>query len=100
MFLLLTTRREELRAFTWKEIGMAARKKAGRKKAGRKKAGRKATAGEAMIISKSRVKAAATRCNVGATFYGALDDQVREAIKTAEDRALANGRKTLRPQDV
>ncbi len=100
MFLLLTTRREELRAFTWKEIGMAARKKARRKKAGRKKAGRKATAGEAMIISKSRVKAAATRCNVGATFYGALDDQVREAIKTAEDRALANGRKTLRPQDV
>ncbi|MEE8313316.1 MAG: hypothetical protein V3R91_03270 [Myxococcota bacterium] len=78
----------------------AGRKKAGRKKAGRKKAGRKATAGEAMIISKSRVKAAATRCNVGATFYGALDDQVREAIKAAEDRALANGRKTLRPQDV
>ena len=100
MSMLLTTRREELRAVTWKEIGMAARKKAARKKAGRKKAGRKAKAGEAMIISKSRVKAAATRCNVGATFYGALDDQVREAIKTAEDRALANGRKTLRPQDV
>ena len=93
--MLLTTRREELRAFTWKEIEMAARKKAGRKKAGRK-----AKAGEAMIISKSRVKAAAKKCNVGATFYGALDDQVRESIKTAEARALANGRKTLRPQDI
>ncbi len=75
---------------------MAARKKAAK----RKKAGRKSAAGGAMIISKSRVKAAATKCNVGATFYDALEDRVREAIAAAEDRAIANGRKTLRPQDV
>ena len=75
---------------------MAARKKAAK----RKKAGRKSAAGGAMIISKSRVKAAATKCNVGATFYDALEERVREAIAVAEDRAIANGRKTLRPQDV
>ena len=75
---------------------MAARKKA----AGRKKAGRKSAAAGPMIISKSRVKAAAKKCNVGATFYAALEDRDREAIATAEDRAIANGRKTLRPQDV
>ena len=78
----------------------AGRKKAGRKKAGRKAAGRKKVAAGGMIISKSRVKAAATKCNVGATFYDALEDRVREAIGRAEDRAIANGRKTLRPQDV
>ncbi len=74
---------------------------AGRKKAAKRKtAGRKSAAAGPMIISKSRVKAAATKCNVGATFYAALEDRVREAIATAEDRAIANGRKTLRPQDV
>ncbi len=75
---------------------MAARKKAPRKK----KAAGKSKAGAAMIISKSRVKAAAKKCNVGATFYGALDNQVREVIAAAEARAMANGRKTLRPQDI
>lgn len=80
---------------------MAARKKAARKKAARKKkAAGKSKAGAAMLISKSRVKAAAKKCNVGATFYGALDDQVRELIAAAEARATANGRKTLRPQDI
>lgn len=73
---------------------MAARKKATKKKA----AGRKS--GDAMLISKARVKAAAKKCNVGGTFYDALDDKVRSMISAAEGRALANGRKTLRPQDV
>jgi histone H3/H4 len=53
-----------------------------------------------MIISKSRVKAAAKRSNVGSEFYGALEQHVREVIANAEARAAANGRKTLRPQDV
>ncbi len=80
---------------------MAARKKAARKKAAsKKKAARKSKAGSAMIISKSRVKAAARSCNVGATFYDALDDHVREVIAAAEARAISNGRKTLRPHDV
>ncbi|KAA3604993.1 MAG: DUF1931 domain-containing protein [Planctomycetota bacterium] len=53
-----------------------------------------------MIISKSRTKASVTQCNVSGDFYAALDGYVRDAIARAEDRALANGRKTLRPQDL
>ncbi len=56
--------------------------------------------GDSMIISKSRVKAAASKCNVGSEFYGALEAHVREVIAAAQNRATANGRKTLRPQDV
>jgi histone H3/H4 len=71
---------------------MAAKKKAG---------GKKASGGsDAMIISKSRVKAAAKKSNVGSEFYGALEQHVRQVIAAAESRAAANGRKTLRPQDV
>ena len=81
-----------------------ARKKAGRKKAGRKKAGRKKAASRRaaapMIISKARVKATVTQCNVGSEFYGALENHVRQVIKDAQARALANGRKTLRTQDI
>jgi len=72
---------------------MAARKKAARK------AAKKASSGE-LIISKSRVKAATRKCNVGGEFYGALDAAVRKAIAEAEARALANKRKTLKPQDL
>ncbi len=53
-----------------------------------------------MIISKSRTKAAVSNCNVSGDFYGALDGYVRSAIEAAEARAIANGRKTLRPQDL
>ncbi len=61
---------------------------------------KKAKSGEAMIISKSRVKAAVKKCNVGGEFYGALEEEVRELIRRAEARALGNKRKTLRPADV
>jgi hypothetical protein len=71
---------------------MAARKKAAKKAA-------KASSGE-LIISKSRVKAATKKCNVGGDFYGALDAAVRKAIAEAEGRAMANKRKTLKPQDL
>lgn len=70
---------------------MAARKKAA------KKAGK--SSGE-LIISKSRVKAATKKCNVGGEFYGALDAAVRKQIAEAEARAMANKRKTLKPQDL
>ncbi len=73
-----------------------ARKKA--KKATRKKAGKKKKTGD-LIISKARTKAAAG-LNVSGDFYAALDDMVRAAIETAEGRASANNRKTLRPQDL
>jgi histone H3/H4 len=53
-----------------------------------------------MIISKSKTKEAVTQCNVSGEFYDALDAKVNELIKKAEQRAIANGRKTVRPQDL
>lgn len=92
---------------------MAARKKAAKKKAPKRgaknatkrapkrtaKKGKKFRVAE-LIISKSRTKRAVQKCNVSGDFYGALDAYVREAIEAAEARASANGRKTLRPQDL
>ena len=63
---------------------MAAKKKKGAKKASKP---------VELIISKSRVKAAVKKCNVGGEFYGALDGAVRELIKQAEGRAQGNKRK-------
>jgi hypothetical protein len=53
-----------------------------------------------LIISKSRTKAAAKKCNVGSEFYGALDKRVREMIAAAESRAAGNKRKTLKAVDL
>ncbi len=53
-----------------------------------------------LIISKSRTKGATKKCNVSSDFYGALDGVVRDMIKRAEARAIANKRKTLKPQDL
>lgn len=53
-----------------------------------------------LIISKTRTKAAAKKCNVSSDFYGALDKKVREMVGAAEARAMANKRKTLKPQDL
>ena len=53
-----------------------------------------------MIISKSKTKSSVSKCNVSGDFYEALDKKVRELIKGAEDRAVANGRKTVRPYDI
>lgn len=64
------------------------------------KKSKKAAASDSMIISKSRTKAAVKKCNVSSDFYGALDKAVRTIIAGAETRATANGRKTLRPQDI
>lgn len=72
---------------------MAAKKK----KAGG--AAKKAKTGD-LIISKSRVKAAVKKCNVGGEFYGALDNAVRGLIKVAEERAQGNKRKTLKAVDL
>ena len=64
------------------------------------KKAKKSVNGESMIISKSRTKAAVKKCNVSAEFYGALDQAVRSMISKSEARADANGRKTVRPQDL
>lgn len=53
-----------------------------------------------LIISKSRTKDAAKKCNVSSDFYGALDKKVRDMVAAAESRATANKRKTLKPQDL
>ena len=53
-----------------------------------------------LIISKSRVKASVVECNISKEFYEALDKMVRGAIKQAEERALGNKRRTLRPWDL
>jgi histone H3/H4 len=53
-----------------------------------------------MIISKTKTKEAVKECNVSGEFYDALDTKVRQLIAKAEERALANGRKTVRPQDL
>ena len=53
-----------------------------------------------LIISKARTKAASRKCNVSGDFYGALDKKVRDLIKDAELRAIANKRKTLKPADL
>ncbi len=87
-----------------------ARKKATKKKATKKKAAKKVAKKGAkkkggkkksvdLIISKARTKAAAG-LNVSSDFYVALDEMVRASIATAEGRASANNRKTLRPQDL
>ena len=53
-----------------------------------------------LIISKARTKNSAKKCNVSADFYVALDKRVREMIGASEKRAVANKRKTLKPQDL
>ncbi len=53
-----------------------------------------------MIISKSKTKETVTQCNVSGDFYEALDNKVKYLIKEAEKRAVANGRKTVRPCDL
>ncbi|MBK8974965.1 MAG: DUF1931 domain-containing protein [Planctomycetes bacterium] len=70
---------------------MAARKKTAAKK--------KAASGD-LIISKSRTKDSVQQCNVSSEFYAALDEKVRAMIASAESRAMANNRKTLKPQDL
>jgi histone H3/H4 len=67
--------------------------------AAKKKASKKASSSE-LIISKSRTKAAAKKCNVSSDFYGALDKAVRDLIRNAENRATDNKRKTLKPCDL
>jgi len=79
---------------TRKPAGKAARKSAG-KKAGKKT---KVSAGE-FLISKSRTKGS-VQLNVSGEFYAAFDAAARGLLAQAEARATANGRRTLRPQDL
>lgn len=86
-----------------KKASRAVKKKATRKapvrRTTKKKASKKKGAAVDLLISKSRTKALASM-NVSGEFYGALDQKVRELIAGAEERADANNRRTLRPQDL
>jgi len=53
-----------------------------------------------LIISKSKIKEIVNECNVSGEFYEVLDQKVRELIGEAEKRAMANGCKTVRLQDL
>ncbi len=53
-----------------------------------------------LIISKTRTKNSVKKCNVGAEFYGAVDQAVRGLIRDAEARAIGNKRKTLKAVDI
>ncbi len=66
----------------------------------KKKKGKRKGKTADLIISKSRTKGAVKKCNVGAEFYGALDEVVRGLIKGAEARAIGNKRKTLKAVDL
>ncbi len=81
-----------------KKKAPARKKAAAKKKPARRGKAKKSVAD--MIISKSRTKNAVIDCNVSGDFYGALNEKVISMIAEAEARASANGRKTLRPQDL
>lgn len=52
------------------------------------------------VLKKSGVRDAAEGVNVGSDFYDALDDQVKDMIERAVERAEANGRRTVKARDV
>ncbi len=53
-----------------------------------------------MIIVRSKIKSVVENVNVSANFADALNEKVQALVKEAEGRAKANGRKTLKPQDL
>jgi len=53
-----------------------------------------------VIISESRTKAAAKKCNTSSDCYNALDKKVSELVAAAEAGAIANKRETFGPQDL
>lgn len=55
---------------------------------------------ELMLIVKSKVKDVVEDVNVGGDFAEALNREVIALVKKAVERCKANGRKTLRPQDL
>lgn len=52
------------------------------------------------VLKKSGVREAADGVNVGSDFYDALDEEVKELVERAVERAEENGRKTVKSRDV
>ena len=55
---------------------------------------------EVMVVVKSKIKSVVTGVNVSSDFVGALNQEVIQLINKAKERCTANGRKTLKPQDL
>jgi len=53
-----------------------------------------------VLIVKNAVKEAAGDKNVSSDFYEKLDEEVKELIGKAVERAEANGRKTVQARDL
>lgn len=52
------------------------------------------------VLKKSGVRDAAEGVNVGSDFYDALDDEVKDLVHRAVERAEENGRRTVKARDV
>jgi len=52
-----------------------------------------------LLVVRSKLKEC-TKCNVAGDVAEALSDKVRSMMKDAEERARANGRKTIKRQDL
>lgn len=52
-----------------------------------------------LLVVRSKIKEQ-TKLNVAGDFADALSSKVATLVKDAETRAKANGRKTLKPQDL
>lgn len=52
------------------------------------------------IVKKSGIRRAADDVNVGADFYEAVDERVKDLIDQAVQRAQDNGRRTVKGRDV
>lgn len=52
------------------------------------------------IVRKSAVRDTANDKNVGSDFYEALDEEVKDLVERATERAEGNGRKTIKARDV
>ena len=52
------------------------------------------------LIVKNAVKEALDENNVAADFYDALDEEVRNLLEDAANRADANDRKTVQARDL
>ena len=53
-----------------------------------------------MIIVKSKIKTLVEDVNIGSDFVDALNVVATGLVRKARERCLANGRKTLKPQDL
>ncbi len=52
------------------------------------------------LVVKAKVKEAVKKCNVSSDFADALNEKVAHLIQAAENRAMANNRRTVMAKDL